>query len=292
MAFKKGKTRSRTEKKPMNKSLTKALVAILVAIIGWTGLTFVESYILTDKNVTSVVIASADIPQGTIITEDNAENYFKKENVNSDLVTKTTVTDIKNIEGKFLTNVSAGEIITSDRYYKTGDTRDLKNPVNLTFASGSAENSVNGSIRGGDIVDIYVSTTVNEITTYQLARENVYIENAYDSSYAKIDSADQAAVASSFLVKLEEDDAANFKNAISKGDLLMVKKDIDQKDTASVIIPAKDAEKATESATENAEPTENVEATENAASTENTESTENAETTENAENTDAAESAE
>lgn len=49
MAFKKGKTRSRTEKKPMNKSLTKALVAILVAIIGWTGLTFVESYILTDK---------------------------------------------------------------------------------------------------------------------------------------------------------------------------------------------------------------------------------------------------
>ena len=48
MAFKKGKTRSRTEKKPMNKSLTKALVAILVAIIGWTGLTFVESYILTE----------------------------------------------------------------------------------------------------------------------------------------------------------------------------------------------------------------------------------------------------
>ena len=28
MAFKKGKTRSRTEKKPMNKSLTKALVAM------------------------------------------------------------------------------------------------------------------------------------------------------------------------------------------------------------------------------------------------------------------------
>lgn len=263
MAFKKGKTHSRTEKKPMNKSLTKALVAILAAIIGWTGLTFVESYILADKNVTSVVIASADIPQGTIITEDNAGNYFKKENVNSDLVTKTTVTDIKSIEGKFLTNMSAGEIVTSDRYYKTNDTRKLKNPVNLTFASGSAENSVNGSIRGGDIVDIYVSTTVDQTTTYQLAKENVYIENAYDSSYVKIDSSDQAAVASSFLVKLEEDDAASFKNAICNGDLLMVKKDIDQKETPSVIIPAKDSKNATESATENTESTENVEATEN-----------------------------
>lgn len=285
MAFKKGKTRSRTEKKPMNKSLTKALVAILVAIIGWTGLTFVESYILTDKNVTSVVIASVDIPQGTVITKDNAENYFKKENVNSDLVTKATVTDIKNIEGKFLTNVAAGEIVTSDRYYETGDTRELKNPVSLTFAAGSAENSVNGTIRGGDIVDIYVSVSDNNSTTYQLARENVYIENAYDSSYARIDSADQTTVASTFLVKLEEDDAANFKNAISQGDLLMVKKDVNQKDTASVIIPAK-TEKTAEPATENTESTENVKATENAASTENTE------TTENAENTDAAESAE
>ena len=53
------------------------------------------------------MIASADIPQGTIITKDNAENYFKKENVNSDLVTKSTVTDIKSIEGKFLTNVAS-----------------------------------------------------------------------------------------------------------------------------------------------------------------------------------------
>lgn len=272
MAFKKGKTRSRTEKKPMNKSLTKALVAILVAIIGWTGLTFVESYILTDKNVTSVVIASADIPQGTIITKDNAENYFKKENVNSDLVTKSTVTDIKSIEGKFLTNVAAGEIVTSDRYYETKDTRDLKNPVSLTFAAGSAENSVNGTIRGGDNVDIYTSVTTNDVVTYQLARENVYIENAYDSSYAKIDSADQATVASTFLVKLDEDDAANFKNAISQGDLLMVKKDINQKDAASVIIPAK-TEKTAEPATENTESTENVEATENVEGTEAADST-------------------
>ena len=285
MAFKKGKTRSRTEKKPMNKSLTKALVAILVAIIGWTGLTFVESYILSDRNVTSVVIASADISQGTIITKDNADKYFKTENINSDLVTKKTVTDIKDIKGKFLTDMAAGEIVTSDRYYETGDTRELKSPVSLTFAAGSAENSVNGTIRGGDIVDIYVSVSDNNSTTYQLARENVYIENAYDSSYARIDSADHATVASTFLVKLEEDDAANFKNAISQGDLLVVKKDVNQKDTASVIIPAK-TEKTAEPATENTESTENVKAKENAASTENTE------TTENAENTDAAKSAE
>ena len=280
MAFKKGKTRSRTEKKPMNKSLTKALVAILVAIIGWTGLTFVESYILTDKNVTSVVIASADISQGTIITENNVDEYFKTEKVNSDLVTKKTITNVKDIKGKFLTDMAAGEIVTSDRYYETGDTRELKNPVNLTFAAGSAENSVNGTIRGGDIVDIYVSVRDNDTTTYQLARENVYIENAYDSSYVKIDSADQTTVASSFLVKLEENDAANFKNAISQGDLLMVKKDVNQKDAASVIIPAQNTDNAAEPATEKTE------------STENAASTENAEATENIENTEAAESAE
>ena len=52
----------------------------------------------------------------------------------------------------------------------------------------------------------------------------------------------------------------------------MVKKDINQKDAASVIIPAK-TEKTTESATENTESTENVEATENVEGTEAADST-------------------
>ena len=52
----------------------------------------------------------------------------------------------------------------------------------------------------------------------------------------------------------------------------MVKKDINQKDAASIIIPAK-TEKTAEPATENAESTENVEATENVESTEAADST-------------------
>lgn len=262
--FKKGNTRPRTEEqKPVKKSLTKALLAIVVAIVAWVGLTFVESYVLMDKNVSTVIVASVDIPEGTVLNSDNINEYVTKKEVNSNLVTSTTIVDTDQIKGKTLVNISAGEIMTSSRYEDLSYVEDdLKDPTEVSFSVSTANNANNGYIREGDLVDVYASVdNKDNKSEFQRIRENVYIDGAYDGSFAKINSADKSVAATNFVIKMEADDVASFKNYTENGTVILVKKD------------SKDAVTSVPAVTDQTESSESTESTETVDQTESTEST-------------------
>lgn len=259
--FKKGNTRPRTEEqKPVKKSLTKALLAIVVAIVAWVGLTFVESYVLMDKNVSTVIVASVDIPEGTVLNSDNINEYVTKKEVNSNLVTSTTIVDADQIKGKTLVNISAGEIMTSTRYKDLSYVEDdLKDPTEVSFSVSTANNANNGYIREGDLVDIYASVdNKDNKSEFQRIRENVYIDGAYDGSFAKINSADKSVAATNFVIKMEADDVASFKNYTENGTVILVKKD------------SKDAVTSVPAVTDQTESSESTESTETVDQTEST----------------------
>ena len=201
--FKKGKTRSRREHKK-GSSLTKCIIAIVIAGVAWMGLTMAESYILMDKNVTIVCIAKSDIPKGTIITSENVDSFFSEKSVNSELVSKTTVTDKTEIVGKILVNISEGEIVSSNEFVDTAYAEEsFANPKIYSFSVTSATSAVNGLIREGDLVDIYATVTDEGGDTFnKLIKGNVYIRGAYDSSLAAINSSDTTTLATSFIIYL------------------------------------------------------------------------------------------
>lgn len=233
--FSKGKSRPKEKKeRTISKSLTKWAATLIVGLLAWIGLTAAQAYVLTDKDISSVVYATKDIEAGTTITKDNVSDYFGIEAVNSALVTKTTYTSLEDVTGRLTTDVSMGEVLTSARLVDTSKINSsLKDPVEVSFAVSNADGAVNGYIRSGDVVDLYVSENANvegetNAKTNNLLLANVYIVNSYDSGYAEIPSNDNSTIALYFVIEMERQDAANFYNQISKGDVTLVRvKDVE-----------------------------------------------------------------
>ena len=256
--FSKGKSRSNANAgATSNKSFSKAVVAVVIAGAAWVGLTGLNAYILTDKNIKEVVVASQDIQEGVEITEENAKDYFTTKSVNTSLITGTTLTSIDDIKGKTLISLSTGEIISSNMFINTAIYKDdIENPINISFGVGSADKAVNGYIRKGDVVDIYVSETVEGETVNTKIRSNVYIEHAYDSSYVEIGNGDIASLATFFTISVEEDQAKLFNDNIAKGSIILTKTPQSVLKEKEEVKNTKDDKTETESVEESTEDTE------------------------------------
>ena len=190
--FKKSKRRSAQEPKTSNKSLTRVVISLLAGALVWFGLVEMERYLLTDKAIATVIVASTDIPSGTLIDENNVAEYFNTKEVNANLVTATTVKETTELYGKALTDISSGEIITTNRIFNTAWVNEnYTDPVKVSFTVSSADSAVNGILRSGDLVDIMTLSTdeTGKVTTKVLL-SNVYLLNVYNSSFTEIASTD------------------------------------------------------------------------------------------------------
>jgi hypothetical protein len=219
--FKKSKRKEKTEAKASNKSLTRVVVAIIAAVLVAFGITGLQSYLLTDKAVAEVVVASQDIPQGTLISEKNVTTYFETKEVNASLVTDATVTgsEISQLYGKALTDISEGEIMTLNRIFNTAWVNEsYTNPVEVSFTVSGAEAAVNGVLRAGDLVDILTLTTDEDgNTTTSVLLPNVYLLRVYNSSFVQIASTDSSSLALGFTIYVEaaQEEYINAKLAMS-----------------------------------------------------------------------------
>ena len=220
MAFNRGKESKRrsdqdkpTKSKYESKSITRIVVSLFIAIVAFVGATYYESYLLSDKNVTTVVVAAADVKAGTLIDKTNVDTYFKTKEVNASLATKSTIKDIKDVTGKTIVDITKDEIITTQRFADTRSNRDkFKNPVMITYRVSDPVYAVGGSVREGDIIDILETTSSEDGSNVE---STVLVKGAYvlkamdvDGNVIDRDNTDASAVAFTFYV--ERDEEANF----------------------------------------------------------------------------------
>lgn len=227
MAFNKGKEnkrRSELEKKSKSKfeskSITRIVISLFVAIAAFIGATYYESYLLSDKNVATVVVATEDVKEGVLVDANNVSKYFTTKEVNSSLVTSNTLTDVNQIEGKAVTDISAGEIITAQRFYDTSYVLDqFSDPVEMTFAVSDANRSVSGSIREGDLIDVLEIVTENGTRRSQALIKNAYVLCAYDGSGYAIARDDRETAATTFKIFVERADQDYYNLAFATSQL-------------------------------------------------------------------------
>lgn len=86
-----------------------------------------------------------------------------------------------------------------------------------SFATESFNNSVNGSLRKGDIVDVYAVDPASEMLV--LMAENVYVSEVYDNSGKKI--TDEEGVATFFTVWVIPEEVNSINTAITYGGIQM-----------------------------------------------------------------------
>ena len=230
MAFNKGKSKRRSDQEKKSKSkfesksLTRIIISLFVAIAAFIGATYYESYLLSDKNVSNVVVAIADIEDGMLIDANNVSKYFTTKEVNSNLVTKSTLTEIEQVNGKVAVDISSGEIITAQRFYDTSYVLDqFEDPVEMTFSISENYRSVSGSIREGDLVDIMEIVTENGSKRSQVIMKSAYVLCVYDSSGAPIARDDKKSTASMFKIFIERSDQEHYNLAFANSQLSISK---------------------------------------------------------------------
>lgn len=151
-----GTRRGRSVKKKGKGMAVLCAGALLAAFICFVVMTVIQDRIVNDKATTPVVVAIADVPAGVKLTEGNMALYFAIENRDAEQVpmgiTYPNATPlIGEITGRA---IYTNEIVTSDCFRKETVFDDIEDAVELSLELGSLGQTVSGTLRPGDLVDI------------------------------------------------------------------------------------------------------------------------------------------
>lgn len=214
-------------------NMKRITISALVAFILFIALTIIQSSILNQETKVTVYQVQKDIYNGTKVTEDNFNEYFATKAVQASLIPDGYITDSSLIIGKFVNrDYKARDVITvdglndSEALYNS----NIEHPVKLSFQVGNLSDSVSGTIREGDYINIYgmkngknsdgeVVLLTNQTYTFK----HIYIERAYNSAGDIIDTADKNSEALMFTIIIEEDDVALFNEMVANCNLKLVK---------------------------------------------------------------------
>ena len=214
-------------------NMKRITISALVAFILFVALTIIQSSILNQETKVSVYQVKKDIHEGTKITEENFDSYLSTKDVQASLIPDGYITDSSLIIGKFVNrNYKAKDVITvdglndSESAYNSG----IKSPVKLSFSVSNLSDSVSGTLREGDYINIYgmrnAHNAAGEViiaTNATYTFKHIYIEKAYNSSGDVIDSADREAEALMFTIVIEEGDVDLFNEMVANCTLKLVK---------------------------------------------------------------------
>ncbi len=166
---------------------------------------------------TTVVVAKEEITKNTYITSEEIDEYFYTLEIDSTKISDNTYTALSDLPDGFYVldslspkqQVYTSNIAESDELldkYKTSEVFSTSIYVSAFY------NALNGTIRKGDIIDIYA---INPATgSLELYAEDVYVAAAYSSSGEEIEN---DGIAVSFSIYVTADEIEKVNDAITDG---------------------------------------------------------------------------
>lgn len=186
------------EKKPIIKKIKKpgvkktasgllfAIISFILSIGLFLGLVIVQDYLIEEVTYQTVLVAKKDIPVNLIITESNADEYFKTKNINIFDSISGAITDPSSIIGKkAIVPLYNGELITAKDFENIcAYTQDIENPVEIAIEVSDLASAGGGHLRAGDLVNISMVFTKDLLSDDTAEKENetsTSKENIYNS---------------------------------------------------------------------------------------------------------------
>lgn len=203
--------------------LPAAIIAgLLVAIIIYAAMLNAEKNALMDFEKGTIYVAVKQVPEGTLITEENYESYFTIKELDKKLIPKTAVNSREQLLGLVPgCTIDTGTMITLGMFESINDIiADMDEPVIAGFKAEDIFQVVDGVLRAGDRIHIY---TVSESGQAILQWENVYIEGVFDQTGAAIDNSNHTTAAQRINVYLDKTDIEEFYTNLANGSLRVVK---------------------------------------------------------------------
>lgn len=200
---------------------TVAIPLVLASVVVLALYLAMQSKFEADSLKGDVLVMKEKVTANTIVTKENADKYFATVSVELTAIPSTAYTSVSKLPDKFcIENVMAkNQMVMKDDISKSDPVMDkYKVGYEVTsFAAESFDYSVNGSLRHGDVVDVYAVDPATETLT--LMAENVYVDEVYDNSGNKI--TDDEGVATSFTVWVTPEEVESINTAVVYGGIQM-----------------------------------------------------------------------
>lgn len=201
------------------------VIALFLAALVFVCLVIFSNSIVKSGDKTSVVIAKTNIPENTVITKDNASNYFITATVNEALaysgVFKSVDKLFANGDIYVTERLSEHEIVAADMI--TGSNAliaSFTDPVSMGIKVSSFENASGGILRRGDTVDVCALDDKGKEMSIR-----VYILQAFTSNGEPVAANDNSSIAAAFNILIEREDYVTVADIIgsnSSFDLIKV----------------------------------------------------------------------
>lgn len=199
------------------------LIALLASTVTFLVLLNMEKNMLSEFEREPVWVLREEMPAGTECTPENVALYMECVEVDKQCIPKKGIVSVEQLEGmRSIIPLPEGSILTEPMF--TGEKDDIAGMQAPVIAGCKAEDLyqlVSGSLRKGDLINLY---TVNEETelTY-LLWENVRVYEVFDSSGKSIAVTDEETAAARINVLLEKEWAERFYSELNGGSLRVVK---------------------------------------------------------------------
>lgn len=197
--------------------LTGIIVIFVMACIVLGVFLYIEKELYHKYSMVYVVSAKTDIPDETLVTSDNVNQYYELTKILKENYTQYMLTDLNKIVGKINKQpVTKDEKIYVNNYTeKKEELSKYKEPLEVSFKTKDVVDGNAGRIRKGDIVNIYVKyIDTSGIESFKLLYENKEINNTYDKDYILISTDDKETQSSVYSIYIDSSDQNEFLSAV------------------------------------------------------------------------------
>jgi len=219
------KTKNEIENSKKNKKgkVWPIVLCLLLAVGVFALLLNVETRQLAQYEKGNVVVAIAEVADGTEITENNLEELFALEERPLADIPEAAYLKAEDLLGQYTqSGIDAGSMITKSML---GELRkNYGDSVLLGINMEALAQSVAGTLRAGDLVDIYTVIVDEEKNILvEKALGNVTIERSYTSAGAAILKEDKDSIAQYITIPVNKDAVGIFYQAIENRRIEVVK---------------------------------------------------------------------
>lgn len=199
------------------------LMALIVAVVLYFVMINVEKNVLANYEKGQVIITGTAVPQNTLITEENAGAYFKSAELDKNIIPDNAITDLAELYGKAPYFELAPKTALSSNMFKNIDeiAAGMKEPKLMAISTDGVTRIVNGIIRSGDMVDIYIVEPSTEGEQSEMGAETesgtgtetepdegpayagVYVQEAFDGAGVSIPNEDKTSLCQNINVLFE-----------------------------------------------------------------------------------------
>lgn len=199
------------------------LVCLFLAVALFLLLLNVEKRQLENFQKGYVVVAIEDVADDTEITPENVTQYLALEERTMRDIPEAAYTDIQAVTGLYAEGgIDKGSMVTKNMFGKLGGLSD--NEVLLSVDMESLDQSVAGTLRAGDLIDLFaVDKEADQEVSVAEVLSGVVIERSYTGSGISIQKEDTTSIAQYVTIPIHKDAVEAFYEALENKKIQIVK---------------------------------------------------------------------